>query len=87
MMSEESMYRGYQENKYDADHDVMHVFLGSQAYSSSEEVRKNIFVTRNDDTEAIVGFTILNFKGRNQMLVQALYPQFDFSIGYHCKGD
>ena len=87
MMSEESMYRGYQENKYDADHDVMHVFLGSQAYSSSEEVVDDVFVTRNDDTEAIVGFTILNFKGRNQMLVQALYPQFDFSIGYHCKGD
>ena len=80
-------YHGYQENKYDADHDVMHVFLGSQAYSSSEEVVEDIYVTRNDDTEAIVGFTILDFKARNDQLVRALYPQFDFSIGYCSKGD
>ena len=87
MMEEETMYRGYQENKYDADHDVMHIYLGSLRDSSAEEVRKNIFVIRNDYTEAIVGFTILNFKEKNQQLVQLLYPQFDFSIGYYCKGD
>ena len=86
MMSDEPKYRGYQENKYDADHDVMHVFLGSQRDSSSEEVRKNIFVTRNDYTEAIVGFIILDFKEKNQQLVELLYPQFDFSIGYHSDG-
>ena len=67
-----------QTNNYDERHDVLHVFLGSQHNSSSDEEEKGIYVTRNDDTDEIVGFTILNFS-KNRDKVQRLYPQYNFA--------
>ena len=65
----------YPVSKYDRRHDVMHVFLGSQVGSSAEEVSHGIYVNRNDNTDAIVGFTILDFK-TNKELAEEMYPQF-----------
>ena len=74
---------GYPINKYDKRHDVLHVFLSHHNFgdSSSEEEANDIYVTRNDDTNEIVGFTILDYK-RNADIVKKMYPQYDFSIGY-----
>ena len=69
----------HQINKYDKQHDVLHVFLASQENSSADEEFPGIYVHRNDDTEMIVGFTIMDFS-RNKEQVQKLYPQYDFSI-------
>ena len=77
---------GYPINKYDNRHDVLHVFLSNHNFgdSSSEEEADNIYVTRNDDTDEIVGFTILDYK-KNAEIVKKMYPQYDFSI--HTKQD
>lgn len=67
-----------QTNNYDKRNDVLHVFLGSQKNSSSEEEEKNIYVTRNDETNEIVGFTILDYR-KNGDKVKTMYPQYNFS--------
>ena len=74
----------YPINKYDKRHDVLHVFLGHHTFgdSSSEEEADDIYVTRNDDTDEIVGFTILDYKKKNAEIVKKMYPQYNFSIGY-----
>ena len=72
-----------QVNKYDADHDVLHVFLSDHYWknSSSDEEAKNIYVTRDDDTDELLGFVILDYK-ENAEIVKQMYPQYNFSIGY-----
>lgn len=69
----------YPMSKYDARHDVLHVFLASQRNAYADEEYPGIYVNRNDDTNQIVGFTILDFK-ENELMAKKLYPQFEFSI-------
>ena len=45
-------------------------------------IHHHIYVTRNDDTDEIVGFTILDYKKKNAEIVKKMYPQYNFSIGY-----
>lgn len=73
-----------QVNKYDSDHDVLHVFLSDHYWqnSSSEEEADDIYVTRDDDTDELLGFVILDYKKRNADIVKKMYPQYNFSIGY-----
>ena len=72
-----------QVNKYDADHDVLHVFLSDNYWknSSSDEEADDIYVTRDDDTNELLGFVILDYK-ENVEIVKKMYPQYNFSIGY-----
>ena len=72
-----------QVNKYDADHDVLHVFLSDNYWknSSSDEEADDIYVTRDDDTNELLGFVILDYQ-KNVEIVKKMYPQYNFSIGY-----
>ena len=66
----------YPIRKYDARHDVMHVYLKSQQDAFADEEQKDIYVFRNDTSDEIVGFTIMDFS-KNIGRVKALYPQLD----------
>jgi len=65
----------YPITRYDARHDVLHLFLSEQYDSSAEEEMPGIYVQKKDDTEDIVGFTILDFK-ENRHKVEKMYPQY-----------
>ena len=69
----------YPINKYDKRHDVLHVFLDSQKYSTADEEFPGIYVNRNDSTDMIVGFTIMDYK-ENKATAKKLYPQYNFNI-------
>lgn len=69
----------YPINKYDDAHDVLHVYLKSQRDAFADEEQKDIYVFRNDESDEIVGFTIIDYS-KNAARVKALYPQFDFSL-------
>ncbi len=69
----------YPINKYDERHDILHVFLDSQRYSSADEEFPGIYVNRNDDTDMIVGFTIMDYK-HNKKNAKKLYPHYDFGV-------
>ena len=71
----------YPINKYDKRHDVLHVFLASQRNSSADEEFPGVYVNRNDDTEMIVGFTIMNFS-QNGEQAKKMYPQYNFNVSY-----
>ena len=69
-------------NKYDADHDVLHVYLSERCNfhdSSAEEPVKDIYVLYDDDTDEITGFKILDFK-QNAEKVRQMYPQYNFVV-------
>ena len=55
----------------------MHVYLKSQQDAFADEEQKDIYVFRNDTSDEIVGFTIMDFS-KNIGRVKALYPQLDF---------
>jgi len=67
--------------KYDERHDVLHVFLGKcnsfDAYA--EEEYPGIFIKKCEDTEEIVGLTILDYQKRKGELSELL-PEYDFAI-------
>lgn len=66
--------------KYDARHDVLHVFLAScgNGIAYAEEEAPGIFVKRCEDTEEVVGLTILDFKKVKSQLGRLL-PGYNFS--------
>ena len=69
-------------NKYDADHDVLHVYLNEHCNfreSSAEEPVKDIYVLYDDKTDEITGFKILDFK-KNADTVRKMYPQYKFVV-------
>ncbi len=68
--------------KYDARHDVLHVYLSRRCNwydSSAEEPFHDIYVIYDDDTDEIVGFKILDYR-RNVEKAREMYPQYDFSL-------
>lgn len=72
----------YPINKYDARHDVLHVYLNphcNEYHASSEEPVHNIYVIYDDDTDEIVGFKILDYR-RNVEKARQMYPQYDFGL-------
>lgn len=64
-------------NKYDERHDVLHMFLGSSYNSFGDEELPGIYVNRDEDSNKIVGFTILDYSERRAS-AKKNYPQFDF---------
>ena len=78
-MGKESIYPA---NRYDARHDVLHVYLSSRCndfQASAEQPVHDIYVIYDDDTDEIVGFKILDYK-RNVEKARQMFPQYDFSL-------
>jgi len=50
-----------QVNKYDERHDVLHIFLGSQQNAFADEEAPGVYVNRDEDSDEIVGLTILDY--------------------------
>ena len=73
------MKGAYPINKYDDEHDVLHVFLKSQRNAFADEEQKDIYVFRNDESNEIVGFIVMDYS-KNADRVKTLYPQYDFSL-------
>ena len=73
------MKGAYPINKYDDEHDVLHVFLKSRRNAFADEEQKDIYVFRNDESDEIVGFTVMDYS-KNADRVKTLYPQYDFSL-------
>lgn len=53
---------------YDKRHDILHVFLGSPINAFADEEFPGIYVSRNDDTNDIVGLTIIDYTKKKQLL-------------------
>ena len=58
----------YAKIKYDERHDILHVFLGSPINAFADEEFPGIYVSRNDDTNDIVGLTIIDYTKKKQLL-------------------
>ncbi|WP_303997172.1 DUF2283 domain-containing protein [Megamonas hypermegale] len=58
----------YDKIKYDERHDILHVFLGSPIDAFADEEFPGIYVSRNDDTNDIVGLTIIDYTKKKQLL-------------------
>lgn len=69
----------YPINKYDERHDVLHVYLSSQYNAFADEEYPDIYVLKNDDTNEIVGFKILDFT-KNARKAAKMYPQYNFGV-------
>lgn len=73
----------YPVNKYDERHDVLHVYLNNRCdyrYASADEEYPDVYVMKDDDTDEIVGFKILDFVKKNSNKVKKLYPQYNFTL-------
>jgi len=66
-------------SKYDERHDVLHVFFGSLANAFSEEEFPGVYIYRNDDTDEVVGMTLMGYKERHRKIAQWL-PQYEFNV-------
>lgn len=69
----------YPVNKYDSRHDVLHMFLDSPYDAFFDEEAPGIYVNRNEDSNEIVGFTVLDYSKRREQ-VKKQYPQFEFPL-------
>ena len=58
----------YDKIKYDKRHDILHVLLGSPINAFADEEFPGIYVSRNDDTNDIVGLTIIDYTKKKQLL-------------------
>ena len=67
----------YPVNKYDARHDVLHMFLDTPYNAFFDEEARGIYVNRDEESNEIVGFTVLDYS-RKREIVKRKYPQFDF---------
>ena len=76
----ETQMTSYPIRLYDDKNDVLYVYLDSQYNAFSDEEQPNIYVSRNDNDNRIVGFKILDFKN-NKSKFEFKYPQYE---GY-CK--
>jgi len=49
---------------YDKEGDILDISIGKPKKAISEEVKEDIFIRRDSETQEIVGFMILNFEKR-----------------------
>lgn len=63
--------------KYDKQHDVLHIFLGSPINAFADEEFPGIYVSRDEDTNDIVELTVMDFKKKKKLLTK-YFPQFLF---------
>jgi hypothetical protein len=71
------------EVKYDQRHDVLHVFLGSPINAFVDEEYPGIYINRNEDTDTIVGMTVMDFKIRKAFFLK-LFPQYHALVKNIC---
>lgn len=67
------------EVKYDKDHDVMHIFLGSPINSYTNEDNSGIYVHKNEDTGLITEFTIMEYS-KNRVKFICKYPEYEYLL-------
>jgi hypothetical protein len=67
------------EVKYDKDHDIMHIFLGSPINSFAEEESSGIYMHRNEDTNLLTEFTIMEYS-KNRVKFICKYPEYEYLI-------
>ncbi len=65
--------------KYDARHDVLHVFLAPSKPYFGDEDFPGIFFNRAVDDESTVGLVIMDFKKRDRKELAHELPEYDFS--------
>lgn len=66
--------------KYDNRHDVLHVFLGNclSGDVSAEEEYPGVYIKRCDDTDDVVGITILDYSKKKSRL-SSILPDYEFA--------
>jgi uncharacterized protein YuzE len=60
--------------KYDADHDVLYVFLGEPHIGYEDEVSPGIFLRKSESTDEVIGVIIMNFTKKNKRMIQNILP-------------
>lgn len=60
--------------KYSLRYDVMHIFISSGPYIYEEEY-PGIYVARNEDTNNIEKFTVMDWS-KNKELFEAKFPEY-----------
>ena len=75
------MQEPYPISLYDNRNDVLYIYLDSQYDAFADEEQPDIYVMRNDASNQIVGFRILDFR-HNKSKFENRYPQYES----FCKG-
>lgn len=60
--------------KYDRKYDIMHIFITDGPYFYEEE-HPGIYVARNDDTNSIEKFTVMDYQ-ENKETFKKYYPEY-----------
>lgn len=60
--------------KYDQKHDIMHIFITKGPYIYEEE-HPGIYVARNEDTDVIEKFTVMDYQ-KNKETFKECYPKY-----------
>ncbi|PKM90323.1 MAG: hypothetical protein CVU87_02755 [Firmicutes bacterium HGW-Firmicutes-12] len=66
--------------KYDADHDVLHIFLSSFAPAFDDEDYPGIVIKRAVDDERITGIVIMDYKKRDIKELSYILPRYNFKM-------
>jgi len=66
-------------SKYDARHDVLHVFFGDNSNAFAEETFPGVYVDKDDDTDGVVGLTLMDYKKRKQK-IHSWLSQYKFVV-------
>lgn len=70
--------------KYDADHDILHVFFSPMVLSEDDEEFPGIVIRRSVSDDRITGLVIMDFTRRRKDFLESVLPRYDFSqIPFH----
>ena len=66
------------DTKYDARHDILHVYLSPLELSIDDEDFPGIVVRRSIIDDHITGFVIMDYSKRNPELLRVVLPNYTF---------
>lgn len=59
---------------YDNYYDILYVDIGEPCFGYNEEVSSDIYLRLCDDTDKLVGFTIISFKEKDLNEIKKIVP-------------
>ncbi|MBX6396520.1 MAG: DUF2283 domain-containing protein [Alicyclobacillaceae bacterium] len=65
--------------RYDADHDVLHVYFPPLDLADDEEDFPGIIIRRSVHDDRIIGLVIMDYSKRDKKFLEAVLPRYDFS--------
>jgi len=60
--------------KYDAEHDVLYIFIGQPRYGYEDEVYPGIFLRKDEDSDEVIGVIIMDFTKKSKSIMRSQIP-------------